>query len=151
MTLFKEPEALALRTEPMVELLPDYAIVTVDNNMGPSFTILGGLEVQLEEADAKWLGVPWNDSASQGPPWGHGPSSLQSADGRPGWRTRALSAQRQRCRAGHDAEALFAITSGELVGGRAGHPVRQAWHQASGDPAHPRELVVAATRSRTET
>eukprot|EP00913_Durusdinium_trenchii_P011074 g10396.t1 len=79
-TLFKEPAALTLRTEPMVELLPDYAIVTdaspqgigallatVDNNMGPTFTIIEGLEIQLEEADAKWLGVPWNESASQGP------------------------------------------------------------------------------------
>ena len=42
-------------------------LATVDNNMGPSFTTLEGLEIQLEEADAKWLGVPWNDSASQGP------------------------------------------------------------------------------------
>ena len=79
-TLFKEPEVLALRKEPTVELLPDYAIVTdaspqgigallatVDHTMGPSFTILEGLEIPLEEADAKWLGVPWKESASQGP------------------------------------------------------------------------------------
>ena len=83
-------------TEPMVQLLPDYAIATdaspqgigallatADNNMGPSFTILEGLEIQLEEADAKWLGVPWNDSASQGP--------LVAAQ--PSWKTRASSCE----------------------------------------------------------
>ena len=83
-------------TEPMVQLLPDYAIATdaspqgigallatADNNMGPSFTILEGLEIQLEEADAKWLGVPWNDSASQGP--------LEAAQ--PSWKTRASSCE----------------------------------------------------------
>lgn len=42
-------------------------LATVDHTMGPSFTIIEGLEIQLEEADAKWLGVPWNESASQGP------------------------------------------------------------------------------------
>ena len=77
-TLFKDPNVLALRTEAMEERLPDFAVVTdaspqgigallatVDHNVGQTFTILEGLEV-LEE-DAEWLGVQWKDSSSQGP------------------------------------------------------------------------------------
>ena len=64
----------------MEEPLPDYAIVTdaspqgigailatVDRNVGQTFTILEALEIPVLEEDAKWLGVPWNESASQGP------------------------------------------------------------------------------------
>ena len=78
--LFKDPDKLALRTEPMEEKLPDFAIVTdaspqgigallatVDHNVGQTFTILEGLEIPVLEEDAKWLGVPWKESASQGP------------------------------------------------------------------------------------
>ena len=35
--------------------------------MGPTFTIIEGLEIPLEEEDAKLLGVPWKESAPQGP------------------------------------------------------------------------------------
>eukprot|EP00913_Durusdinium_trenchii_P018219 g17117.t1 len=79
-TLFKDPDELALRAEPMEEPLPDYAIVTdaspqgmgailatVDHNVGQTFTILEALEIPVLEEDAKWLGVPWKESASQGP------------------------------------------------------------------------------------
>ena len=79
-TLFKDPDALALRTEPMELKPPDYAIVTdaspqgmgailatIDHNVGQNFTILEALEIPVLEEDAKWLGVEWNQSSSQGP------------------------------------------------------------------------------------
>ena len=71
---------MALRSEPMEERLPGFAIVTdaspqgigailatVDHNVGQTFTILEALEIPVLEADATWLGVPWKESASQGP------------------------------------------------------------------------------------
>eukprot|EP00913_Durusdinium_trenchii_P021726 g20412.t1 len=79
-TLFKDPDVLALRTEPMELKPPDYAIVTdaspqgmgailatIDHNVGQNFTILEALEIPVLEQDAKWLGVEWNQSSSQGP------------------------------------------------------------------------------------
>ena len=80
MVFFKDPGVLALRTEPMEERPPDFAIVTdaspqgigavlatVDHNVGQTFTILEALEIPVLEEDAKWLGVEWKESSSQGP------------------------------------------------------------------------------------
>ena len=80
MTFFKDIEVLALRTEPMEERPPDFAIMTdaspqgigallatVDRNVGQTFTILEALEIPVLEEDAKWLGVEWKESSSQGP------------------------------------------------------------------------------------
>ena len=79
-TLFKDPDVLALRSEPLEEPLPDYAIVTdvspqgmgailatIEHNVGQNFTILEALEIPVQEEDAKWLGVEWKESSSQGP------------------------------------------------------------------------------------
>eukprot|EP00913_Durusdinium_trenchii_P001771 g1641.t1 len=64
-TLFKDPTVLTLRSEPMKERLPDFAIVTdaspqgiralfatVDHNVGQTFTILERLEIPVLEEDA---------------------------------------------------------------------------------------------------
>ena len=42
-------------------------LATVDHNVGQTFTILEALEIPVLEEDAKWLGVEWKESSSQGP------------------------------------------------------------------------------------
>ena len=133
-TLFKDPDALALRSEPMEERLPDFAIVTdaspqgigailatIDHNVGQTFTILEALEIPVLEEDAKRLGVPWKESASQGDSRSLGGEvGLPQMGASTGGQERGAE-ERQRGGFGNGKTTVLTIASHQLDWGRIGN------------------------------
>lgn len=124
-TLFKDPDKLALRTEQLEERLPDFAIVTdaspqgmgallatVDHNV-VRFTILEALEVPVLEEDAKWLLERVGIARTSGGLGGQ--AGLPTVGQSPGGQE-CHPEERQRGGIGYDQEVVIPVASDQLVG-----------------------------------
>lgn len=77
LAMFNKPDKFALRREPLYEAHPAFALVTdaspfgvglADIDRGSRILVpLEALEIPVREEHAKWMGIPWQQAAGQGP------------------------------------------------------------------------------------